>query len=445
MENTQEPPLSGSTCLSKHDWLVLSFIKGVGPARLDRLFTYLNAFEQEQSQLDSKQTANSLISYELLTQLKWPRDTANKAITYLVHGWLEDETKAQLNLAQEWLEQSPLHHLVFRGDLTYPSALGEIPVPPLFLYVKGELTSLQQSKLAVVGARKATQYGLDTAFTLAKGLTEQGISIVSGGAIGIDTAAHQGALSIQRSTIAVMGAGLLNLYPKHNSALFSSIIEHQGCLLSEYPLNTKVQARLFPARNRIISGLSLGVIVVEASFKSGSLISANYALEHDREVFAVPGRISDPASVACLDLIKQGAKLITCTEDVLTEFPILKCESQLLSQKHHDLNFKKDKNVYPSRNEEPNSYVSRETQAKVEVIPSSFCSESISENARSLVNLIDESLVKKNLKNEFELDQLVSLSGFTIDEVMQSCMELELAEILDPLITGYARQLESTT
>lgn len=443
MENTEKALLSGSTCLSKQDWLVLSFIKGVGPARLDRLFTYLNTFEHDQRQPGSSHSANNLISYELLIQLKWPSDTANNAITYLVHGWLEDETKRQLNQAQEWLEQSERHHLVFRGDLAYPSALSEIPVAPLFLYVIGELESLQLPKLAMVGARKATHYGLDTAFTFAKGLTEQGLSIVSGGAIGVDTAAHQGALSAQGSTIAVMGAGLLNLYPKHNTALFSSIIDHQGCLLSEYPLNTKVQARLFPARNRIISGLSLGVLVVEASFKSGSLISANYALEHDREVFAIPGRISDSASAACLDLIKQGAKLITCVEDITAEFPILKRESQLLSQKQNDLNFKKDQNVYPSKKVETNVYVSRETHVEVKVIPSSFCTDSISGNTRILINLIDECLVKKKLKNEFELDQLVSLSGLSIDEVMQVCMELELAEILDPLITGYARRLES--
>jgi len=444
MENTQEPVLSGVTCLSKQDWLTLSFIKGVGPARLDRLFTYLISFEQEISRLSHNYSAKRLVSYELLIQLKWPSETANKAITYLAHGWLDDETKTQLNLTLDWLDQSPLHHLVFRGEDAYPSSLNEIPVAPLFLYIKGDLTALALPRLAIVGARKATAYGLDTAFNLAQTLAEQRVSIVSGGAIGIDTSAHQGALSIQGSSIAVMGAGLLNLYPKHNTSLFHSIIDHQGCLLSEYPLKTNVQARLFPARNRIISGLSLGVIVVEASFKSGSLISANYALEHDREVFAVPGRIIDPASAACLDLIKQGAKLITCTEDVLTEFPILKREPQLLVQKQNDLNFKQDKNVYPRQKESMKPHVSRETRIEKQVIPSSVCVKSLPEKAQLLLSEIDDCLVQKGLKNEFELDQLVSLSGFTIDEVMQVCMELELAEILDPLITGYARRLESS-
>lgn len=443
MENLEEQSLPTISCLSKQDWLTLSFIKGVGPARLDRLFTYIHSLETSQPKIEASKLKGT-INLELLLRLKWPLATAQEAISYLQDGRVCDRLSEQLSSTQTWLDENPQHHLLMRTECQYPDELRQIDVAPIFLYVKGNLKALETKKLAMVGARKASQYGLETAYKLAQQIGSLGIGLVSGGAIGIDSAAHQGALAAAGSTIVVMGSGLLHPYPKSNQALFNRILEtNSGCLMSEYPLQTKVQARLFPARNRIISGLSLGVIVVEAGFKSGSLISANYALQHNRDVFAVPGRITDKSSEACLDLIKQGAKLITQVEDVINEFSQLEIMSKLSPLIPHDLKMTKKINVYPRLQEAQNNDVSRETQVEIQKIPMLYDPNNMSESAIMVLNRIDEMLLEPDGKNEFELNQLVSMTGLAIDEVMQTCMQLELEELIDPLMTGYARRLEN--
>lgn len=443
MENLKEQSQSTISCLTKQDWLTLSFIKGVGPARLDRLFTYISSLESTQPEMDGVAIKRA-ISLDLLTQLKWPLTTAQEATGFLQQDLVSTKLAEQLAITQAWLDESPQHHLIMKTESFYPNELKQINVAPLFLYVKGNLSALDTLKLAMVGARKASQYGLDMAYELAQQIGSLGIGLVSGGAIGIDGAAHQGALAAGGSTIVVMGSGLLHPYPNSNQALFNRIIEEgKGCLISEYPLQTKVQARLFPARNRIISGLSLGVIVVEAGFKSGSLISANYALQHNRDVFAVPGRITDKTSEACLDLIKQGAKLITQVEDVLSEYSQLDLIPKVNPSTSNDSKIPKKINVYPSEKCLQDDGVSRETQTKSSLIPASYSTDNMPKTALTILNRMDETLIKPNEKNEFELDQLVSLTGLGIDEVMQTCMQLELEELIDPLMTGYARRLET--
>lgn len=441
MESQQSQKQTLESPLSKQDWLSLSLIKGVGPARLNRLFEYLSELvclsESDKHHLtDLRETINR----SLLMQLKWPEDTAIAAVAYLSQGVLSNEAYQQILMTHAWLEESPYHHLIMRSDSAYPVELKQISVAPLFIYVKGELSGLyEQPKLALVGARKASQYGKQTAYQFAQQLSEQGFSIVSGGAIGIDTAAHKGTLSVQGKTIAVMGAGLFNLYPKSNLSLYDEILSLGGCLISESPLSTKVQARLFPARNRIVSGLSLGVIVVEAGFKSGSLISANYAIQQNREVFAVPARITDLASAACLDLIKQGAKLITHLDDVLEEFEQLDLpySSQNMDS---DLKTSKLDSLYPSLNIQNTLAVSRETQDKNTLIPSPYVKENLTQHELKVLNYMDDRLTDSSQKNEFELDQLVSELDLRIDEVMQTCLQLELSELVEPLMTGYARR-----
>ena len=201
----------------------------------------------------------------------------------------------------------------------YPKSLFEIPDPPPFLYVKGELRSSELS-IAIVGSRRATSYGLMTTGKLAEGLAGHGVCVVSGMARGVDTAAHKGALQAGGRSIGVLGCGVDNVYPPENRMLFEEMAD-KGCLVSEFPLGTLPLAENFPRRNRIISGLSSGVLVVEAAEKSGSLITAQYALEHGRDVFAVPGNISFATSRGCNRLIKQGAKLVDCVEDILEELP----------------------------------------------------------------------------------------------------------------------------
>lgn len=207
----------------------------------------------------------------------------------------------------------------------YPEQLREIYDAPLKLYVLGNKEILNQTGVAIVGSRNATEYGKRVALQFSKDLSKNGINIISGLALGIDTCAHLGTLHQDciGKTIAVLGSGLDEIYPKQNISLARKIIQMGGCLISEYPLGAKPEKMHFPKRNRIISGLSKGVLIVEASEKSGSLITADFALEQGRDVFAVPGNISSSTSVGTNNLIKQGAKLVTSYEDILVEVWIL--------------------------------------------------------------------------------------------------------------------------
>jgi len=209
--------------------------------------------------------------------------------------------------------------LVTFTSTDYPKSLFEIPDPPPFLYVRGELRC-HETAVAIVGSRRATAYGLQTTARLAESLAAQGVTVISGMARGVDTAAHKGALAANGRTIGVLGCGIDQVYPPENRKLFQEMAERGG-LVSEFPLGTLPLAENFPRRNRIISGLSRGVLVVEAAEKSGSLITAQYALEQGRDVFAVPGNISFATSRGSNRLIKQGAKLVDCVEDILEELP----------------------------------------------------------------------------------------------------------------------------
>jgi len=201
----------------------------------------------------------------------------------------------------------------------YPKQLKNIYDPPIKLFVLGNKKILQQKSVAIVGARKATLYGKKIAFQFSKKLSENGINIISGLALGIDTYAHLGTLhpECRGKNIAVLGSGLNEIYPKQNIELAKKIVNSGGCIISEYPLGTKPEKLHFPERNRIISGLSKGVVVVEANEKSGSLITADFALEQGKEVFAVPGDIFSNTSIGTNNLIKQGAKLVTNYLEIL--------------------------------------------------------------------------------------------------------------------------------
>ncbi len=201
----------------------------------------------------------------------------------------------------------------------YPKVLLEIPDPPPMLYVKGELRG-SETAVAMVGSRRASTYGLLTTARLSTDLAGHGITVVSGMARGVDTAAHRGALAAGGRSIGVLGCGIDVLYPPENRKLFEEMAE-KGALVSEFPMGTSPLAENFPRRNRIISGMSRGVLVVEATENSGSLITAQFALEQGREVFAIPGNINSSSSRGGNRLIKQGAKLVECVEDILEELP----------------------------------------------------------------------------------------------------------------------------
>jgi DNA processing protein len=206
------------------------------------------------------------------------------------------------------------------ADEAYPPLLRQIADPPLVIYIRGDARALARHSLAVVGTRRPTPYGLQVARRLARDLAERQLVIVSGLARGIDSAAHHGALDAHGVTVAVQGRGMDEIYPKENKKLAERILE-AGAIISEFPLGTGPAPENFPIRNRIISGLSLGVMVVEASEYSGSLITARLATEQNREVFAVPGNVTSPQSLGPNYLIKQGAKLVDQWMDVIEEFP----------------------------------------------------------------------------------------------------------------------------
>ena len=232
------------------------------------------------------------------------------------------ETQAKIDEALTWLRANADHHLLTWAHPGYPQALLESGDAPLVIYAKGRIELLSRRAIAMVGSRNCSQGGADTAEAFAQAFAERGVTVVSGMALGIDAASHVGALRASGtdcgSTIAVIGTGMDRVYPARNKVLAHSIAE-QGLMLSEYPLGTPPLPANFPKRNRIISGLSLGVLVVEASMQSGSLITARFAGEQGREVFAIPGSIHSTFHKGCHHLIKQGAKLVETANDVLEE------------------------------------------------------------------------------------------------------------------------------
>jgi DNA processing protein len=230
---------------------------------------------------------------------------------------LEDGRAALVAAACEWAEQ-PGRSVVTLADADYPQQLLQIPDPPMLLYVTGDMRLLGAPSLAIVGSRNATHQGVANAERFARALSEAGLTIVSGLALGIDAAAHCGGLTGRGSTIAVLGCGANVVYPLGNEPLFAQIAEN-GAIVSEFPLGTPPARENFPRRNRLISGLSRGCLVIEAALASGSLITARFASEQGRDVFAVPGSIHSPHSKGCHALIKQGAKLVESAQDVLEE------------------------------------------------------------------------------------------------------------------------------
>jgi len=216
-----------------------------------------------------------------------------------------------------WLEHTD-HHLITYHDARYPSLLKEISDPPIALFAYGDPSLMSMAQLAIVGSRNPTQQGKENAFNFSRYLASSGLSINSGMAAGIDTGAHQGALAAQGNTIAVIGTGPDRIYPASNNKLAREIAE-KGLIISEFPPGTPPSAGNFPKRNRIISGLSVGTLVVEAALRSGSLITAHQAMEQGREVFAIPGSIHNPQSRGCHKLIREGVRLVETGEDIVSD------------------------------------------------------------------------------------------------------------------------------
>ena len=218
-----------------------------------------------------------------------------------------------------WLDEHPDVRAIAWGEDDYPSLLAQISCAPALLYVRGAVDAIELPQLAIVGTRNPSAGGRNNAHGFSRYLAAGGFAITSGLALGIDACAHRGALDAGGVTIAVLGTGIDRVYPARHRELAAEIVANGGALVSEFPLGTGSTASNFPRRNRIISGLSLGTLVAEAAVKSGSLITARYALEHEREVFAIPGSIHNPMAKGCHALIKRGAKLVESADDIVEE------------------------------------------------------------------------------------------------------------------------------
>lgn len=235
---------------------------------------------------------------------------------------------------EEEIKKEGIEHILL-GDEKYPKLLSEIYDPPALLYYKGRFSETDEYNIAIVGSRKYTNYGQQATEAISRGLTKNNITITSGLAYGIDTLAHGTCLNSDGRTIAVLGTGIdkQSVYPTANRYLADKILEKNGLIISEFPLHTPPLRHNFPQRNRIISGLSLGTVVIEAALKSGALITAKFALEQNREVFALPGNIFSPQSEGPNNLIKQGARPITCAHDILETLDLLKASSFIETKK----------------------------------------------------------------------------------------------------------------
>lgn len=281
-------------------WLALLHAPGIGPITLARLLDY---YTEPDAILDAA-SKGELRQSGLL----------NKAgLKYLSNpNWAAVEH--DLN----WLHSAPNHYILPLSSPHYPVLLREIPDPPPLLFVKGDITLLNNPQLAIVGSRNPSPVGAEISHAFARDLAGYGLTITSGLALGVDAAAHYGALAANGHTIAVTGTGLDRVYPAAHRALAHTIADH-GALVSEFPPGTEAKPHHFPRRNRLISGMSLGTLVTEAALRSGSLITAHQALEQGREVFAIPGSIYNPLARGCHALLRNGAKLVEEINDIIEE------------------------------------------------------------------------------------------------------------------------------
>lgn len=372
----------GADIAEKALWISLGSIYGVGSQTFCQLLsmfgTPTNIYSASYSQL------TTVVSDKIAAEIKAGVD--------------ENSLADSLN----WLSQDN-NHLVTLADTYYPKALLETADPPPFLYAKGNLTLLNQASIAIVGSRNASVQGEKNAEAFAQELCQNGLCIVSGLALGIDGAAHRGALKAtgknQGATIAVIGTGMDIVYPAKHRDLAHQIVE-RGLIISEFALGTPSKPQNFPKRNRIISGLSLGCLVVEANLQSGSQITARLAVEQGREVFAIPGSIHSPMSKGCHQLIKQGAKLVDSIEDILSELHI------------------------------------ETTVAETDLAPTTGANEkTLTTPKNTLLNLIGFEPIS--------LENLVHLSGLTVNEVSSMLMILELEGSVASLAGGKYQKITS--
>ncbi len=295
------------------DWIALNMTPGIGPRMTTRL---LERFGSVENVFLARRTE--------LEALRLKPESIESILNRQFHRKAEDELRKIKELGGD---------ILILDDGDYPALLREIPDPPIVLYVMGNWREcFEMPCIAVIGSRRCSTYGENACAMITEELARRGICIVSGLARGIDSVAHRTALKVNGKTIAVLGTGIDDVYPKENEKLVEKILENGGAVVSQFPLQTPPLKDNFPYRNRVISGLCLGVLIVEASERSGSLITARYALEQNREVFAVPGNITSRTSIGTNYLIKTGAKLVQQWQDIVSELPA-DIRSKILSER----------------------------------------------------------------------------------------------------------------
>lgn len=358
---------------SREALVALNLIDGVGPVRVRQL---LEHFDDASAVLKASKS-------QLMHVRGIGDDTADS-----ISKW-----EKSVDLAGELKRVTDFGcRVIIQSDEEYPASLKEIYDPPIILYMKGSLGTKDKNAVAMVGSRQTTHYGIETARKLAYQLAYVGVTVVSGGARGIDTAAHQGALAAKGRTVCVLGTGINIVFPPENKELFDRITEN-GAVLSQFPFNRNGDKQTFAIRNRIVAGMTLGTVVVEADLHSGALITANFATEYGRQVFAVPGRIDSPRSKGCHDLIKKGAKLCEGAEDILSEFEYL----------------------FPSSNKPP-------SPGETGVLPALELSE-------------NEQKVFDALKSEYEtsIDEVIRASGLPASAASVALLSLEMKRVIKQL------------
>ena len=358
---------------SREAFIALNLVEGVGPVRARSLLEHFGGAPE----------ILRASKHELTRVRNIGEDTAEN-----ISAW-----EKSVDLAGELQRIKDFGcHVLISSDEHYPASLREIYDPPLVLYVKGDITAKDKNAVAIVGSRQTTHYGIETARKLAYQLAYVGVTVVSGGARGIDTAAHQGALSAKGRTIAVLGTGINLVFPVENAELYERIAAN-GAVITQFPFNRPADKQSFPIRNRIVAGMTLGTVVVEANLSSGALITANFATEYGRQIFAVPGRIDSPRSKGCHDLIKKGAKLCEGVEDILSEFEYL----------------------FPSSNRPPSANATG-------VLPALELNEN-EQNVFSAVKLAEES----------SIDEIIRASGLPSSAVSVALFSLEMKRLVKQL------------
>ncbi|WP_148252757.1 DNA-processing protein DprA [Aidingimonas lacisalsi] len=285
--------------MTAKEWLIASMLPGLGSRGLSELIAHRPDWP-----------------HGWLARLNEPARSALRL-------WLDhphrSPIQAHIEALDEWLAGDVRRHLLHPDHPDWPELLGQIPDPPPVLWAQGDISVLTAPCLAMVGTRRPTREGLGNAAGFAQALAERGWSVISGMALGIDGQAQRAALDARGKSAAVLGCGVDVVYPPRHADLHRRLLEEGGLLLSEHPPGTRARPAYFPRRNRIVTGLSLGVLVVEAAPRSGSLVSARLAMEQNREVFALPGSIHNPQAMGCLALIRDGAVLVTDVDDILNE------------------------------------------------------------------------------------------------------------------------------